>query len=111
MKKLYKIKSVEKEYSCYLMKGQYFYDKSLALVFYEDEDYSPYGTLTVCLEGAELTNDYSAFVDVNNWPDIENFIKENNLGEPTGRKIKSGYVVYPEYTFNKDIVDNIPFID
>ena len=63
----------------------------------------PYAIITVNLPDAllfmDLPNNYS-FVDVNNCPWAENFIKEHALGEPTGEMVRSGYVLYPLYEFN-----------
>ena len=38
------------------------------------------------------------FLDVNNYPDIEIWIKSNELGLPMGYKERSGFCEYPLYT-------------
>lgn len=57
----------------------------------------PFATLTVNL--GELEEGY-AFVDMNNCPWAETFIRENELGEFTGTSRLSGYCVYPLYKFD-----------
>lgn len=59
----------------------------------------PFTTLTVCL-GPMDKNDNVTFVDTNNNPEAESFIKKNRLGKDTGRQASSGYCVYPLYRFN-----------
>lgn len=63
----------------------------------------PFGDLTVNLSAKCKEN--CGFVDVNNNPGIEKFIRENNLGKPTGRMLPSGWVFYPEYEFNMEIIN------
>lgn len=58
----------------------------------------PFTTLTVCL-GPMDKDDNVAFVDTNNNPEAESFIKKNRLGKDTGRQASSGYCVYPLYEF------------
>lgn len=58
----------------------------------------PYSTLTVCL-GPMDKSDNAAFVDTNNNPEAESFIKKNGLGRCTGQQVSSGYCVYPLYEF------------
>lgn len=58
----------------------------------------PFTTLTVCL-GPMDKDDNVAFVDTNNNPEAESFIKKNRLGKCTGQRASSGYCVYPLYEF------------
>ena len=44
----------------------------------------------------ECSNEY---VDTNNMPSAEKFIRENNLGEFTGEVEYSGFCEYPLYKF------------
>lgn len=60
----------------------------------------PYGDLTVNLAGK--APDYCGFVDLNNMPELEKFIAENDLGEFTGLTQRSGFCEYPLYLFNLD---------
>ena len=39
-----------------------------------------------------------AFLDTNNYPDIEKWIRKNNLGQPSGVSERSGFCSYPLYT-------------
>ncbi|MBR1744150.1 MAG: DUF4313 domain-containing protein [Lachnospiraceae bacterium] len=65
----------------------------------ECDGYSePYGDLTVNL--ADKAPDYCGYVDVNNMPELEQFIQENELGEFTGLTQRSGFVEYPLYLFD-----------
>ena len=61
----------------------------------------PFGNLTVNL--GEMLPPNMAYVDVNNMPDAERFIKEYNLGEPIGTTRRSGYCTYPLYKFKEDL--------
>ena len=108
-KHLFEIKHYDHVYDCYLMRATYQYNKSLALVFYDNSDDCPFANVTVCIPDTN-PDDYCAFVDVNNWPEIEEFILKNKIGEPTGVKVKSGYVTYPEYRFNPALIDDLPFL-
>ena len=60
----------------------------------------PYGDLTVNLEGK--APDYCGYVDLNNMPELEKFIEDNDLGEFTGLTRRSGFCEYPLYMFNVD---------
>lgn len=60
----------------------------------------PYGDLTVNLVGR--APDYCGFVDLNNMPELEEFIEENKLGEFTGLTQRSGFCEYPLYLFNAE---------
>ena len=53
-----------------------------------------------------------AFIDVNNYPTLPQFIKENNLGEPYTRfgapvTAQSGWVEYPLYRFSENAIRNM----
>lgn len=73
------------------------------------EKYLNNNNLAVSLENDELiatltvnfgkVSDGYAFVDTNNCPWAEKFIKDNNLGKPTGAVRQSGYCIYPLYEF------------
>lgn len=72
----------------------------IGLVSYEDGYPEPYGDLTVNLTGK--APDYCGYVDLNNMPELEKFIEENDLGEFTGLTQRSGFCEYPLYLFNVD---------
>lgn len=88
-----------------------FYDKDIEVMAYRHEYMNdnlairlvttygePWTTLTVNL-GVKLPSNY-AYVDTNNNPDIEKFIKDNELGEFAGGYMTSGYCRYPLYKFD-----------
>ena len=61
----------------------------------------PYCNLTVNLPDSLIWGDErTAFVDTNNCPWAEEFIKENNLGVPMNYIARSGFCTYPLYRFN-----------
>ena len=85
-------------------KTKYQYNGNLAIVLW-CKDGELYGKLTTNLDG-KLPPDM-AYVDTNNMPDAERFIKENDLGEDTGLIAKSGYCTYPLYRFHIDKMEEI----
>lgn len=87
---------VSLEISRYLNNGCIY----IGLVRDEDGFPEPYGDLTVNLEGR--VPDYCGYVDLNNMPELERFVEENDLGEFTGLVKRSGYCEYPLYLFNAD---------
>ena len=70
----------------------------IGLVTYSDGYPEPYGDLTVNL--AHKAPDYCGYVDINDMPELEHFIQENELGEFTGLTQRSGFVEYPLYLFD-----------
>lgn len=68
-----------------------------------DEEYQffePYGDITVNLSSLKVP-DYCGYVDTNNMPNAEQFIKEHDLGVFTGLTKRSGYCEYPLYMFDR----------
>ena len=59
-----------------------------------------YGTVTVNLDISHILPLNVQFVDENNMPGIGRWLQENNIANPTGLGIKSGYVTYQAYAFN-----------
>lgn len=59
-----------------------------------------YGNITVNLDN-EIPA-YCAYVDTNNMPEMEEFIRENKLGVFTGLTKESGFCEYPLYLFDSD---------
>ena len=52
----------------------------------------PYATITVNIEPMS----YREFcVDINNFPEAMEFLYSNNIAEPTGACVRSGFVIYP----------------
>lgn len=62
----------------------------------------PIGNLTVNLPDQPILNRFSAYVDVNNFPDAPQFIEENKLGEFTGQTGFSFWCAYPLCQFDPD---------
>lgn len=58
-----------------------------------------YGNITVNLGQVP---DYCGYVDMKYMPELEDFIKDNHLGEFTGLTKRSGLFDYPLYLFNAD---------
>lgn len=65
----------------------------------QDEISEPFTTLTVNVNPF-LQSETDAFVDTNNNPWAERFIRENRLGKPTGDVSFNGYCSYPLYAFD-----------
>lgn len=65
-----------------------------------NEDSEFYGDATVNL--SEELPPYCGYLDVDGIPNIEEFVKENGLGEDTGKTKRSGFVEYPLYIFNPE---------
>ena len=84
-------------YEVYTRKTTYQNNGNLAILLVCDTG-EPFGNLTVNL-GEKLPDDM-AYVDTNNLPNAEEFIRENNLGEPVGHLRQSGFCTYPLYKFN-----------
>lgn len=74
---------------------------SLAILLQTKVNGNPedFGTITVNFADELLMPD-QAYLDINNMPGIEQFIKKNHLGSPTGRKRTSGFCTYPLYDFD-----------
>lgn len=85
---------------CWLEINNYLYNDSLAIRILNAEC-GPVATITTCIDGFLLQKN-EAYIDTNNCPWAEDFIKEYKLGKPTGRKARSGFCEYPVYRFNMD---------
>ena len=55
----------------------------------------PYATLSVNL--CNLDDPHLVYLDTNNCPWAEEFVKENNLGHPMAMHMRSGWCTYPLY--------------
>ena len=69
----------------------------IGLMCNEDGYEEPFGNVTVNFPGA--TPNYCGYLNVNNMPDIEKFITDNDIGEFTGFTQRSGFCEYPLYLF------------
>lgn len=81
-----------------LQVSRYQANNSLCIQAYNHTD-GPIARLTVCLADTIL-GDNCAFVDVNNCPWAEDFIRRYHLGTDMGVMASSGYCVYPLYKFD-----------
>ena len=72
---------------------------TLALMLTHGNDDSD--VITVNLN-SPIQSDTMAFLDVNTYPDIEAWIRENNLGLPMNVTERSGFCQYPLYTIFSD---------
>ena len=72
----------------------------IGLMCNEDGYEEPFGNVTVNFPDA--TPNYCGYLNVNNMPDIEKFITDNDIGEFTGFTQRSGFCEYPLYLFNVD---------
>lgn len=101
MSKKMKYKSKWKDETVELSMSQYVDNGNLylELVNTEGEYPEPYGNITVNFGDVPK---YCGYVDTNNMPEMEKFIKSNDLGEFTGLTLRSGFCEYPLYVFNVD---------
>lgn len=80
-------------------------DGRLALVL-EDEAGWTHSVVTVNIPDETLSNELCGFIDTNNCGDeILSWLELNKFGKLTGRNGLSGYCIYPEFQFTKEIVD------
>lgn len=102
MDKTMKLKSqYGKEYEVSIEINTYLNNGCMYIGLVEQGEYpESYGDLTVNLAGK--APDYCGYVDLNNMPELEKFIAENDLGEFTGLTQRSGFCEYPLYLFNVD---------
>lgn len=80
---------------------------AISLLMAEGGDYpdEPYGNVTVNLaDDNELLPKYHAYVDVNNMPEAEDILKGAGIVKSTEDMRLSGFVAYPLYEFDKDVL-------
>lgn len=97
---------VKTEYGTYkitsVAMSRYRADNSLAIELWCDD--GPFARLTVCL--LDKLKENESYVDTNNCPWAEDFIREYKLGEIVGYKA-SGYCLYPKVAFDLDRLRNV----
>lgn len=82
----------------------------------DHETKEPYATLTVCL--GNYQSEYSfvqhgcSFIDVNNLPFAQDLLEKTGLAEPYTKfgsvvEMQSGWVSYPVYQFNQDMLKEL----
>lgn len=105
-------KSYDTEYKIKLQITEY-QDGQFALnaLCWDDElnFWDNFGTITVNLNytNNDPAPENCAYVDTNNMPDIEDWLKENKIAEYTGKKKVSGYCTYPLYKFDIQRIKSI----
>ena len=95
--------NIGEEYNIWLQPREYNWNgKHNLAVQAWTEDGEPLAVITVNLPDEELSGDESctAFIDVNNVPEIYNFLIANDIANFTGKTAISGYCEYPEFKFN-----------
>lgn len=90
------VMEVQLDINCYFNNGGMY----IGLISKEDGQLESYGDVTVNLE--DKAPDCCGYIDTNNMPELEQFIKDNDLGEFTGITRRSGFCEYPLYLFNED---------
>lgn len=99
MLKTYRFITEYGDYTVTLEKREY-YNGNLAIRMITEDD-EVFATMTVNLgEEDDVLPKDQAYLDVNNLPEIEDFVVKNKLAEPMEIVRQSGYVVYPLYKFN-----------
>ena len=90
MKKLtFRTHPVEVKATTYMNNG------TLALMLTQKNGDSDVVTVNL---NSPMQSDSMAFLDTNNYPDIEKWIQKNNLGLPMYVTERSGFCTYPLYT-------------
>lgn len=75
------------------------------LAMYLEQDGSIFDVVTVNIE-EDLTNEQCAFIDINNMSeDICEWLEENEFGKFTGNIGFSGFCTYPEFEFDKQVIE------
>ena len=93
-----KLKAYGRTYKVLVEVNSYVSNDNLAIQLVNVKNREPFATLTVNLD-IKLPSNF-AFVDTNNCPWAEEFIRENNLGSFVGHCEQSGYCFYPLYVFH-----------
>ena len=84
--------------------ARYDVNDNLAIELLDVEDICIFCTITKNI--VPLPFGFAA-VDVNNCPFAQDFIVENGLGELIGMEVESGFVSYPIYKFNLDLLEEV----
>lgn len=88
---------------CYLETAEYG-NGNLYIGIYNDE--GPIADITVNISDMEIPSGNYAFVDTNNFPEVETAIMEMGIGEFAGYIGRSGYCRYPLYRFDMESVSD-----
>lgn len=97
----YKVTLMGKSYNVALYDKGVYRDGSLAIEARETGDLTPFGVLTVYVEGTELNRNE---ILVKTWSENEEWTKgilDCGLFEDTGRRVKTGYVEAQVWKFKE----------
>lgn len=73
-----------------------------------DEEYKYWDRFSVfTVNLSEKLPEDCAYIDINNSPDLPDWIKEHGIGEPTGKVSQSGFCAYPLYKFDLQKIKGI----
>ena len=86
--------------NCYVKLDHYMADNTLCVELVNLTD-GPIARITTCLVDGDCQPN-EAYVDTNNCPWAEQFIKDNKLGKPVGIIRNSGFCSYTLYEFDMD---------
>ena len=100
--KIFKYKWFDKTFEVFLGITRYAANNLLEVELIEDKSYEEFAVVSKQLP-YRTPNEGCIFVDTNNLPGIEDFLEENDIAFPTGRKEPSGFCIYPEYKLNEEV--------
>ena len=85
--------------------GEYSCNNRIALDFIDSAGYL-YTRVTTNLVNEVLSNENCAFIDTNNnGEEVAEWLSQSDLGKFTGALGFSGYCIYPEFEFKKEVVE------
>ena len=92
-----------KQYNVVPVFTEYEFGGNLAM--YLEQDGQMIDVVTVNIDD-ELTNEQCAFIDINNMgEDVCEWLEENKFGKFTCNVGFSGFCVYPEFEFDKQVIE------
>lgn len=95
----YDLKAYDKNWRVKPIACRYVANNTLAVTLVTEEG-EPFANITVNITDSIIfANEAAAFVDTNNCPWAEDFLRETDLGSPVGIFGRSGYCEYPLYKF------------
>ena len=84
----------------YVKYSKYVSTGAIAASLYDSVSGDLYGVITVNLPESVFLPYGVQYVDVNNYPDIEKWLRAKGIAEPLGTYACSGFCTYPAYRFN-----------
>ncbi|MCF0224744.1 MAG: DUF4313 domain-containing protein [Fibrobacter sp.] len=89
------------------VRSKYDFSKTLA-VMANNKDGSPYEVATVYIEGqSDKLGPDEAFVNTNDWPNVEEVLIKAKLAERIDKAGVSGFCVYPAMKFKLDKIRDL----